>query len=235
MDKITEIKRLLREPIENAPTMAQRFFKTGVGDYAEHDQFLGVKVPMVRKIAQAYGTLTLEEIHHLISSPFNEERLTALFILVQRYQKASAPVKEEIYQFYLSNLNHVNNWNLVDSSAHLIMGAHLWERDKNILLKLASSPDLWHRRIAIVSTWYFIGKREMDWTFKLSEVLIADPHDLIHKAVGWMLREAGKRDQSLLIKFLDQHAKTMPRTMLRYSIEKFPEELRKAYLGLKNA
>ena len=147
-----------------------------------------------------------------------------------QYQKAAIEAKKELYQFYLKNLKQVNNWNLVDSSAHLIIGAHLFNQDKAILLTLAKSEILWYRRIAIIATWYFIKNNDLKWTFKISTMLLNDQHDLIHKAVGWMLREAGKKDQNQLIKFLNQHASQMPRTMLRYSIEKFPDDQRKSYL-----
>jgi 3-methyladenine DNA glycosylase AlkD len=172
-------------------------------------------------------------LHGLIASAVNEERLLALIIVVNRYQKADAQKKDVLYNFYMHNLQHVNNWNLVDASAHLILGAHLHTRDKELLITLAQSKDLWERRIAIIATWYFIRKNEYAWTVKIATLLLHDTHDLIHKAVGWMLREAGKSDQAVLIKFLEQHAQIMPRTMLRYAIEKLPEEQRKDYLMRK--
>ncbi len=203
------------------------FFKTGPGDYAEHDQFMGVSVPNLRRIAKQFSTLGPEEIQVLIESPFNEERFLALIILVERYQTTKSL---EIYEFYMKNLYHVNNWNLVDASAHLILGAHVFDKEKTILLDLAQSQVMWERRISIVSTWYFIRKNETDWTFKLAEMMLDDPHDLIHKACGWMLREAGKRNLLKLKDFLRQHGQKMPRTMLRYAIEKFPPEERKIYM-----
>lgn len=213
----------------SSPEATSVYFKTGVGDYAEHDQFIGVKTGVLRSLAKDFHDLSLEELQALIESPINEKRLLALFILVNDYQKGPID-KETCYQFYLKNMAFVNNWNLVDSSAHLIVGAHLLHRDKELLLTLARSNILWERRIAIVSTWYFIRHEHYEWTIKLAELLRQDHHDLIHKAVGWMLREAGKRDQSVLFKFLDQYAQTMPRTMLRYSIEKLTDEQRKFYM-----
>ena len=207
------------------------FFKAGVGEYAEHDAFLGITVPNLRKIAKQFKNLSYEELLFLIRSKFNEERLLALIILVDQYKTASIQNKENLYQFYMSHLQQVNNWNLVDASAHLVIGAHLHGKDKSLLLTLANSDILWERRIAIVSTWYFIRNNELEWTFKLAFILINDKHDLIHKAVGWMLREAGKRNQNELMNFLDQHKATMPRTMLRYATERFPEDLRKSYLS----
>lgn len=209
------------------------FFKTGPGDYAEHDQFLGVPVPQLRRIAKKYRTLALETITQLLQSPMNELRLLALMMLVERYQKGSLLIQEEIYQLYCSHMNHINNWNLVDASAHHIVGAYLFNRDKQILLTLASSNILWERRIAMVSTGYFIRHNEFGWTIKLAEQLMNDKHDLIHKAVGWMLREMGKRDLKPLIDFLNQYASQMPRTMLRYAIEKLSVDCRKAYLAKK--
>jgi 3-methyladenine DNA glycosylase AlkD len=206
------------------------FFKTGPGDYAEHEQFIGVPVPKLRKLVKAYRTMPLDSVKCLLQSPINEERLLALLMLVERYQKGDATLKQTIFDLYQNYIQYVNNWNLVDASAHLIVGAHLDQRDKTLLLTWASSKILWERRIAIVSTWYFIRQNQYDWTIKLAEILLHDPHDLMHKAVGWMLREVGKRDETVLIGFLDQYANKMPRTMLRYAIEKFSPEKRKDYL-----
>lgn len=230
MTNIIAIKNLLQQSITISKERRSAFFKTGVGHYAEHDQFIGVKVPTLRAIAKSYNNLSLSEVEILLNSPINEERLLALFILVGQYQKAKDNLKDELYQFYLNNLKQVNNWNLVDASAHLIIGAHLLKRDRAILFSLAQSELMWARRIAIVSTWYFIRHNDLEDTFKLAVILLQDTHDLIHKAVGWMLREAGKKNQSKLIAFLDKHARHMPRTMLRYAIEKFPENQRQLYL-----
>lgn len=225
---------LLRAELRSSsiPTHERKgiFFKTGPGDYAEHDQFIGVPVPTLRKVVKAYGALPIESVLYLLKSPINEERLLALLMLVERYQKGDVALKQTIFDLYQSHIQYVNNWNLVDASAHLIVGAHLYQRDKTQLLSWASSDILWERRIAVVSTWYFIRQNEHEWTIRLAEKLLHDPHDLMHKAVGWMLREAGKRDETVLIKFLEKYAYKMPRTMLRYAIEKFSVERRKSYL-----
>ena len=228
MSSLNQIKSLLQ--LSATIPKQTTFFKTAPGQYAAHDQFIGVNNPTLRKIAKQFPNLTLSALKALLESPYNEERLLALFILVSQYNKATPDIKDELYNFYLNNLKHVNNWNLVDASAHLIIGAHLLTSDKAILLTLAKSDIMWERRIAIVSTWFFIRNDDLEWTFKISELLLNDPHDLIHKAVGWMLREAGKRNQAPLLTFLDQYTHQMPRTMLRYAIEKLPESQRKAYL-----
>lgn len=224
----------LRADLLRAATPAHErkgvFFKTGPGEYAEHDQFIGVSVPKLRQLAQLYKALPLESVLSLLHSAINEERLLALFMLIQRYQTGDAAVKQAMFDVYRTHIQWINNWNLVDASAHLIVGAHLYERDKALLLTLADSDVLWERRIAIVSTWYFIRQNQYDWTITLAEILLHDPHDLMHKAVGWMLREAGKRDESVLVDFLSHHASTMPRTMLRYAIEKFSPDRRQEYL-----
>ncbi len=207
------------------------FFKTGAGQYAEGDQFIGVTVPNLRKIANEFHELTLQEIASLLNSKINESRLLALIILVKRYQTSDTKTRKVIYHFYIDNLHGVNNWNLVDASAHWIVGAYLFDKkNKNSLLKLARSDSLWHRRVAIVSTWYFIKENELEWTFRISEMLLNDKQDLIHKATGWMLREAGKRNHDQLCFFLDQYAATMPRTMLRYAVERFETSLRNDYV-----
>jgi 3-methyladenine DNA glycosylase AlkD len=226
-----QIRKSLQANITIAPEQHNRFFKTCVGQYAEHDRFLGVTVPNIRKIAKNYHNLALEDIQELIASPFNEERLLALFIMIAQFQNNL--LKGKIYQCYLDNMHYINNWNLVDASAHLIIGAYLHDKPKEPLFTLASSPVLWHRRIAIVATWWFIKQNNLTWTFQIAMSLLNDQHDLIHKAVGWMLREAGKKDGNLLINFLKQHKAQMPRTMLRYAIEKFSKEQRMEFL-LKN-
>lgn len=227
---LNQIRSILRNSISIPPERAAAFFKTGKGHYAEGDKFMGVTVPSLRKITKAFIPLPLMDIQNLISSKINEERLLALLMLVAQYEKAGSREKEEIYQFYVTHLQYVNNWNLVDASAHRIIGAHLWDKDRDFLFVLANAENLWERRIAVVSTWYFIRKNDLEWTFKIAKFLLRDTHDLIHKAVGWMLREAGKQDQEELIKFLNQYAEEMPRTMLRYSLEKFAESTRKNYL-----
>jgi 3-methyladenine DNA glycosylase AlkD len=234
MNTIKEIQTLLRQSVNIPKERSAFFFKIGPDDYAEGDIFIGVRVPTIRAFAKKFSILPLEDIQTLLASPINEERALALFILTDQYQKADAQTKETLYQFFLNNLQHINNWNLVDGSAHLIIGAHLLNSNKDLLVKLAQSIILWERRIAIVSTWHFIRNNDVKWTFKIGLILLNDTHDLIHKAVGWMFREAGKRDQDTLITFLDKHAHHMPRTMLRYAIEKFPENIRKNYLTQKN-
>lgn len=204
------------------------FFKVGSGQYAEHDQFIGVSVPILKKLAKLETGLSLADISVLLSSPINEERQLAIHILIKSYQKKES--QEELYQFLLKHLKYINNWNLVDGVAPAIIGAHLLKRDKALLLTLAVSPNLWERRIAIVTTYYFIKQGSFEWTLKIAELLLKDAQDLIHKAVGWMLRELGKRNMALLLQFLDQFSTTMPRTMLRYAIERFPEDLRLSYL-----
>lgn len=215
------------------PVLAERrtiFFKTGKGEYAEGDKFLGIIVPELRRMAKAYGKIDRESLILLLQSSFNEERLLGLFILVSQYNKGNAQTRQELFETYVDNLEHINNWNLVDSSAHLIVGAYLFDKDKTYLITLTQSPIMWHRRIAMVSTLFLIRKNQFDWTIKLAEMLICDDHDLIHKAVGWMLREIGEREEQVLRKFLDEHASYMPRTMLRYAIEKLPTNERLRYL-----
>lgn len=207
------------------------FFKTGKGEYGEGDQFWGVTVPAQRKIARAYRGLPLGELEKLLNSDLHEERLTALFILVGRYQRGDAAAKQEAYDFYLQHLSRVNNWDLVDSSAHQIVGEHLKDRDRALLYRLAKSKRLWERRVAMISTYAFINAGEHDDTFKLAKALMHDEEDLMHKAVGWMLREVGKRiDADLLRGFLRSHAGDLPRTALRYAIEHFDQAERKAWL-----
>lgn len=224
------IKKILRDSIDSTPEKASRFFKTGAGEYSEFDKFLGIRVPTLREISKNHKELSLLDIKYFLSSEFNEERLFAIIILVMQYQKASLSNKENIYQFYLENIRQVNNWNLVDNSAHYIVGAHLWDKDRGVLLKLANSENLWERRIAIVATWYFIKQKDFENTIYIAKLLINDSEDLMHKACGWMIREVGKQSEEVLINFLDSYASKMPRTMLRYSIEKLPEPLRKHYL-----
>lgn len=227
LDQIrTELNNLSDIPEEHR----NRFFKTGSGEYAEHDKFLGVRTAGMRLVAKKFYNLSLPLLGKLIKSPFNEERLIALFILTQQYNIADNQTKTELYDFYLDHLNYVNNWNLVDSSAHLIVGAHLFKANKSTLIDLAHSDDLWYRRIAIVATWYFIRQQNFIWTIKIAKILLSDQHDLIHKAVGWMLREVGKKDESVLTCFLDKHASKMPRTMLRYAIERLSQVKRLEYL-----
>lgn len=235
MQQLLHVRQLLESHAKAQQGNFKSFFKTGVGQYAAQEHFLGVNVPTLRKVAKEFSTLLLPDIEGLLASSINEERLLGLLILVNQYQKADSSLKQSIYHFYLEHLQHVNNWNLVDSSAHPILGAHLFNTttDKGILKVLAGSTILWERRVSIVATWYFIRNKELSWTFQLAELLLQDKQDLIHKAVGWMLREAGKVDETQLIKFLDQHATVMPRTMLRYAIERLAPPPRKAYLAME--
>lgn len=210
--------------------IAQRFFKTGPGEYGEGDIFLGIRVPVLRKFAKEYQTITVEEAEHLLKSPIHEERLVSLFILIRIYSKGDEIVKKGIYELYLSNTRFINNWDLVDSSAEHIVGNFLQEKEKNPIYRLARSKNLWERRIAIISTFCFIKRGHYSETLKISKILLKDKEDLIHKAVGWMLREVGKRNLPLEEEFLKDHYKEMPRTMLRYTIERFPELKRQRYL-----
>ena len=214
-----------------------RFFKTGKGEYGEGDNFFGINVPEQRKLAKKYYDLNLDEIQKLLSSNIHEYRMTALFILVDKYQKADN--KEEIVNLYLKNTKNINNWDLVDLTAPNILGNHLLLTSKhsmqlpnrNILYSLANSNNLWEKRIAVLSTFAFIRNNQFEDSLKIAEILLKDKHDLIHKAVGWMLREIGKRDLKTEEAFLARHCSAMPRTMLRYAIEKFDERKRKFYLS----
>ena len=208
----------------------QGFFKTGPGEYGEGDIFLGVKVPEVRKLAKEYQDILIKEIKQLLKSHIHAERLLALLILIHKFSKGNDPTKKSIYELYLKNTQFVNNWDLVDLSAGHIVGAFLMEKSRKPLYRLARSKYLWERRISIISTFHFIKHYEFSETLKIGEILISDEEDLIHKAVGWMLREVGKRDLQTEEKFLKKHYKKMPRTMLRYAIERFPEAKRKRYL-----
>lgn len=229
---VNQIKKLLHAAAVDV-AKAARFFKTAPGSYAEHDQFIGISVPHIRSIAKKFVDISLTDLEMLLQSKINEERLCALIMLVDQYKKADEVHKEEMYQFYLKNMQYVNNWNLVDSSAHLILGAHLFDKNRDVLLQLAASTVMWERRIAIVATWYFIRQNDLALTFMIAKMLLQDQHDLIHKAVGWMLREAGKKNEAALIDFLDLYAINMPRTCLRYAIEKFDQKQRKTYLMFK--
>ncbi|MEK7138349.1 MAG: DNA alkylation repair protein [Patescibacteria group bacterium] len=222
-----EIKKL------SSPERAKNsawFFKTGKGEYGEGDVFVGLTVPLCRKLAQKYSDLELIEIEKLLKSKIHEERLIALLILVHNYQSGTDVEKLKIYRFYIKFAKFVNNWDLVDLSAHKIVGAYLSGKSKTILYKLARSKNLWEKRIAIISTAWFINNHQFSDTLKISKILLKDRHDLIHKAVGWMLREVGKKEQKIEEKFLLKHYKDMPRTMLRYAIERFPESQRLKYL-----
>jgi len=228
---LSEIRREISKQKNPAQAInLQRFFKTGKGEYGEGDVFYGIKVPVQRTIAKQFKDLSLDHIKTLILSEVHEERLIAAFILVDQYKKGDEKKKKIIFDFYLKNRKGINNWDLVDLSAPKIVGAHLIDKEKDLLYKFARSKDLWEKRISIISTQRFIREYFFEDTLKISEILLHDKHDLIHKAVGWMLREVGNRDIKTEEEFLQKHYKTMPRTMLRYAIEKFPEQKRKAYL-----
>lgn len=231
MASVKELGKTLRTMADPAiAEHSQRFFKTGKGEYGEGDRFLGIRVPVLRAQAKKNKDLAVEDVQQLLTSRFHEERLCALFLLVNKFAKGTTKEKTAIYRVYLGNTRYINNWDLVDSSAHQIVGEYLSEKNKAPLYKLARSKSLWERRIAIMSTYRFIKDEYYDVTLDLSERLLNDSEDLIHKAAGWMLREVGNRDATVEKAFLKVHYKTMPRTMLRYAIEKFPERERKRYL-----
>lgn len=212
------------------------FFKTGPGQYGEGDEFIGVVVPDIRIVAKAHKALPLDQCQALLDSPIHEHRLCALIILMLQFPRATEVEKKNIYDIYLKNVHEyrINNWDLVDVTCRDIVGAYLWQRDRGVLLKLAKSDNLWERRVAAVSTFYFLAHGDPSTSLEVAELLLHDTHDLIHKAVGWMLREMGKRvDRALLLEFLDQHAHEMPRTMLRYSIEHLLREQRDHYMHAK--
>ena len=228
---VPEIRKELEAAADDSRAeILQRYFKTGPGEYAEGDLFLGVRVPEVRKVAQRYRGLELDRVCALLRSPVHEERFLALVILTKRYAKAGEGERRQLFDAYVGHLEFVNHWDLVDTSAMHVVGAHLYGRSRGLLFELAGSDRMWSRRVAIISTYYFIKRDDFGDTLRLAEVLLGDPHDLMHKAVGWMLREVGKRDREAAEEFLRQFYGVMPRTMLRYAIERFPEGLRQAYL-----
>lgn len=246
------LKEIMSLRNEEKAKFLSGFFKTGKGEYGEGDIFLGIVVPVSREIAQKYGELAMPDVSKLLKSKYHEVRLIALLILVHKYNisakhnttkkvssasssslRATAD-QREIVDFYLQRTEYINNWDLVDLSAHYIVGDYLIDKDRKILLKLAKSSNIWERRIAIISTFAFIYKGEGEWTFKIATLLMKDKEDLIQKACGWMLREVGKRvKEKDLILYLDEYVKVMPRTMLRYAIERLPEVKRKYYLKLR--
>lgn len=233
----TQLKKDLKKlSAKKRALSSMRFFKTGPGEYGEGDQFIGVKVPDQRKIAKKYKDLPLSDIQKLLSSKIHEHRLTGLLILVRQYQDSeklrekSENFRKKIFNFYLNNTRQVNNWDLVDLSAPNIVGEYLLDKDRKVLYKLAKSKNIWERRIAILATFAFIKKDDFTDTIKIAGQLLQDDHDLIHKAVGWMLREVGKRNMEVEEKFLKKYKNIMPRTTLRYAIERFPEKKRKSYM-----
>ncbi|MBN2826203.1 MAG: DNA alkylation repair protein [Campylobacterales bacterium] len=208
-----------------------RFFKTGKGEYGEGDQFLGIKVPDTRKVVKKYfRTMSLYEIQEFLYSPYHEHRLFALLVLVALYSAKDLDNKATIYHFYLNHTAQINNWDLVDVTAPRIVGHYLLDKDRSLLYNFARSHNLWEKRIAIIATFAFIKAGEFEDTFALADILLKDTHDLIHKAVGWAIREVGNKDTQAMIAYLNPRYKQMPRTMLRYAIEKLDEDLRQKYL-----
>lgn len=209
---------------------SQRFFKTGKGEYGEGDRFLGIRVPALRKLARRHRDVRLKTVVAILKSTWHEERLFALLALVERFRRGGDADRRAVYDAYVAHLDYVNNWDLVDASAHHICGGWLANRSRRPLYRLARSRTLWRRRVAIMTTYHFIRDGDFDDALALCELLLGDGEDLIHKASGWMLREIGNRNRSLLEGFLDRHCRVMPRTMLRYAIEKLPAKSRRAYL-----
>ena len=234
---LEQIKLTLHDLADvNKAKILSRYFKTGKGEYGEGDQFLGITVPNQRLVAKEfYQDISLEEIKDLLSFDLHEYRLTALLMLVSKYEKTKdANAAKELVDFYLSQTSRINNWDLVDTSCHKILGHYAFHHNKeDILYDLANSTDLWEKRIAVVSTWYYIRKKTLDIVPEIVEINLNHPHDLMHKANGWMLREMGKKDDEKLIHFLDEYALKLPRTTLRYAIEKIDPTLKDYYMKLK--
>lgn len=228
VQKIRAQLRKLADPQQAANL--QRYFKTGPGDYGEGDRFLGLRVPQVRKLAKEFAAISLKDIQQLLRSEIHEERMLALLLMVRRFQCSKDDEREKLYRLYLASTRYINNWDLVDVSAEHIVGGWLFDKSREPLYQLAQSASLWERRIAIISTFHFIKQGELAESLRLAEHLLYDSHDLIHKAVGWVLREVGKRDRDAEVAFLRKHYRQMPRTMLRYAIERFPEKIRQDYL-----
>jgi 3-methyladenine DNA glycosylase AlkD len=210
--------------------VSQRFFKTGPGEYGEGDIFLGIRVPGLRKLAGQLKDLPIRECEILLHSPIHEERMLAILIFIHNFKKGDDRTRKHIYALYLKSTEFINNWDLVDVSAEHIVGAYLMDKSRSPLYGLARSKNLWKRRIAVMATFHYIKHHEFSETLNICRMLLTDPHDLIHKASGWMLREIGKRDLKTAEAFLKEHYKNMPRTMLRYAIEKFPDDKRQRYL-----
>ena len=219
----------LADPVR--ATHSLRFFKTGPGQYGEGDKFLGLTVPQMRKLVRKYRSLDDDDALELLASPWHEERLVALLLLVDGYKRGDEERRRRIHRAYLANARWINNWDLVDASAEHVVGPHMKAKEIALLERLARSKNIWERRIAIVSTFHFIKRNEFRPTLRIATMLLTDSHDLIHKAVGWMLREVGKRDHKTIDSFLKKHYRKMPRTMLRYAIERHPERIRKQYLA----
>ena len=230
-DHYSEIRsRLQSLASPDTAQVLQRFFKTGTGEYGAGDVFIGIKVPPLRKLAAEYQTVSFKTVRDLLKSKIHEERTLAVMILVRRFARGDEALRKQIFDFYLEHTAFINNWDLVDGSAPYIVGPFLWTRGRSKLYAFAKSRSLWERRIAMISTLYFIRQNDFGDALKIAALLVEDEHDLIHKAAGWMLREIGKRDTAAAEAFLKSHYRTMPRTMLRYAIEHFPESQRRKYL-----
>jgi 3-methyladenine DNA glycosylase AlkD len=223
-------KRLQESADRNRAKDLQRYFKTGTGEYGEGDRFLGIRVPELRKLAKEFQELSLSKTKSLLQSCIHEERLLALLVMVYKFKKADEIDRKVIFELYMANTKYINNWDLVDVTAGHIIGSYLSDKDRQPIYDLAVSSVLWERRIAIMATSYFINQNRFDDTLQIAAMLLDDEDDLIHKAVGWMLREIGKREIDVEESFLKRHYPNMPRTMLRYAIERFPETRRQAYL-----
>jgi 3-methyladenine DNA glycosylase AlkD len=235
MTAIAALRRLREFGSSAKAAHSLRFFKTGPGQYGEGDRFIGVTVPELRAVAREFRDLPLAEIDALLKSPWHEARLLGLVILVHIFERGNANTRREVYQLYLDRTDRINNWDLVDSSAPQIVGGFLADRSDRarVLDKLARSKSLWERRIAIVATQHLIRLRQFDDTLRIAERLLDDDEDLMHKATGWMLREVGKKDEPTLRRFLDRHAARMPRTALRYALERLPDSTRRRYMAMK--
>lgn len=231
---ISDLKKSASRSNEDVAFMA-RFFKTGKGQYGEGDRFVGATVPEVRRVCKTYKDLSLAEIEKLLESPIHEARLGAVIVMAEQAKRAKKDEaqKKALYDLYLRRTDRINNWDIVDSSAPQVVGAYLQDKPRDTLYKLAGSESLWERRISIISTLHFVRSGELAETFKIAKLLLGDKQDLIHKAVGWALREAGKKDRHSLLEFLDQHALAMPRTALRYAIEHLSPEQKQHYMSLK--
>lgn len=224
--------KILKLANKEKAKLLSRYFKTAKGQYGEGDVFLGLTVPLQRQLAKDYTHLSFSDLQKLLNSKYHEFRLIALIILVNKFNQGQKLEKKDVVEFYIKNLKNINNWDLVDLSCYNIIGAYLFDKDRDILYKLANSKHLWSKRVAIVSSLYFIRRNDLNDIFKLSTILLSDEHDLIHKAVGWMLREAGKKDQPRLEKFLLLNRKQINRTTWRYSIEKFSPDKKKYFMSL---
>lgn len=226
------VRRALRAKADPARgRLYQGFFKTGPGEYGEGDRFLGVTVPEIRKLVREFRGAPLEVCRDLLTSPWHEERLLGLLLAVERYRRGDEAERARVYRFYTAHFERINSWDLVDVTAEHVTGAHLWKRPRGVLLRWARSKRLWTRRIALLSTFHFVRKGDFEWTLRLSELYLKDPEDLIHKATGWLLREVGKRDVGALRAFLRRHSPSMPRTALRYAIERLSPAERRRWMA----